>query len=568
LWWFPAKIASGVMVGWHLVALTALALGLLNLESFLPAFFLALTVLVVWKNRPYSIPKLVFSRADLGLLILCFLSVFLLYRLVFPFGQPTAQGLSIGVAHYIDSTWHLSLINQLTSSIPPNNPIFAGVKLSNYHYLVDLQLALAHRLTGIPIPTLFFQLSPLVFYSSLAVLLVALCIALSKQALAGALALLFFLTGSNLYYLVPYFFPSSALRPSVAWVDTYSTLGVNFPFTVSLSLLCISWLLLVSHTSSISKVALLSGSLLIVKSHTALVWLASLVLAKKFRQALLSGCLLLAFTFLVVGASSSSPLMWSPFWFIATMFSSSDHFNFPAWELARQYLLTYPGYPGLARLYLSGLAWFIGTNFGPLILGLFASSRHPLLLYIFLVGFGLTMTFIYPSTAIVTVQFIYLSVFACAIGLAILLVRLPRMAASAIGMVIWTLLLPGVVHTQKQYASASTHQNISPNQLALALYSSRLPSGTFLLDPAFRNGSWFTAYSAHPAYLGDYQSLPPLGLDTASRTVLSTQVLSCEVSPQGQDIHYIVAPLDSCLESSSTLTPLFTNSAGTIFRVL
>jgi hypothetical protein len=32
-----------------------------------------------------------------------------------------------------DGIWHLSLINQLQHSIPPQNPVFSGTILTNYH---------------------------------------------------------------------------------------------------------------------------------------------------------------------------------------------------------------------------------------------------------------------------------------------------------------------------------------------------------------------------------------------------------------------------------------------------
>ena len=46
-----------------------------------------------------------------------------------------------------DGIWHLSLINQLKQQIPPQNPVFSGTTLSQYHWGFDLLVALISKFT-------------------------------------------------------------------------------------------------------------------------------------------------------------------------------------------------------------------------------------------------------------------------------------------------------------------------------------------------------------------------------------------------------------------------------------
>jgi len=62
-----------------------------------------------------------------------------------------------------DGIWHLSLINQLTQSIPPKNPVFSGTILSQYHWGFDLLVAIISKLTFLSPSILYFQILPPIF---------------------------------------------------------------------------------------------------------------------------------------------------------------------------------------------------------------------------------------------------------------------------------------------------------------------------------------------------------------------------------------------------------------------
>jgi len=396
--------------------------------------------------------------------------------------------------------------------------------------------------------------------------------------LSGVWAVLLIMISSNFYYLAPRFFPLAADWPSVAWVDVYSTLGVNYPLTVSFSILCVVWLLLRAARPPAGLIAFLVATLVLVKSHTALSLVGALGLVgiyywltRRDSQWLLMSVMaalgLFGLTWFILGATAQA-LVWEPFWFIRTMFTSPERLNFSQWELARQYLLAHPGYLGLIRLYGTGLFWFLFFNLGPLIIGLLASKRQPLIAGLSLTALGLTLAFVYSGTAIVTIQFFYPLVLALGLGTAVVLTQLPRRFSLALGIGLWLLLLPGVGYTQASYRVASTPVTVPPDRLELASFLSRQPPGIMLLHPRFRNGSWFTAYSAKPAFLGDFQTLPPLGVDFAARENLAAAVFGCTRTPLDLGVRYIVAAPGTCLDHQPGVRLLFSTSEGLVYQVL
>src|SRR3989344_9599996 len=58
-----------------------------------------------------------------------------------------------------DGVWHLSLARSLASG-SLEMPIFAGEQIKNYHLGFDLLLAGLHKISGIPVVNLYFQVIP------------------------------------------------------------------------------------------------------------------------------------------------------------------------------------------------------------------------------------------------------------------------------------------------------------------------------------------------------------------------------------------------------------------------
>ena len=81
---------------------------------------------------------------------------------MFRSGLEGSNGIGFWGANGHDGVWHVALIESLARR-GFNNPVFSGSVLQNYHLGFDILLAITHRLTGISIGSLYFQLLPIVF---------------------------------------------------------------------------------------------------------------------------------------------------------------------------------------------------------------------------------------------------------------------------------------------------------------------------------------------------------------------------------------------------------------------
>ena len=150
------EITKSLVFGLLLISIIPYLLGAAGIYQYTQIILLVFSILswiLILKKAKFS-----FSNFNWLLLILTVFVVTLNSQILYPFGQITPKGISLYGAHYIDSTWHLALINSLLRSIPPENPVYAGVMLKNYHYFADLQMAVIHSFTSISIEKIFFVL--------------------------------------------------------------------------------------------------------------------------------------------------------------------------------------------------------------------------------------------------------------------------------------------------------------------------------------------------------------------------------------------------------------------------
>jgi len=469
--------------------------------------------------------------------------------LLVPFGQETKAGISLYGAHYVDSTWHLSLVNNLIKSVPPENPIYSGTKLSSYHYLVDLQISLIHQTTGIPVPKLYFYFIGPLYLLLLTVLIYRLSYSMTKSILSGISAVTLLQLGSNIYYLF-------GSNPSIAWIDFFSTKVVNYPLLFSLILILI-FLEAVSTKLTYGNeilLGLLSGALFMVKSHTALVWIVALIVYDLYRFAtkhythlfsLVTTLIVLSVLyFSTVG--SGQVLAFSPLWFIKTMYESPDRLNGSWWELSRQTLIAANSHLGIIKLYLIGFTTFFAVNFHILIAGLTVRKLPKIYTVMALIGIIIPMLFIQRGAAWNSIQFTYPVFIPLIIGFSLLIAKVylkNRMVGLLFFIVIFAGLLPGNTYIARQYISYAGKQNISSELVSLIKFLKDLPENSIIVDETFRSGSVIQAYSGKSLYLGDRQMLESLSINTVDRDERSSRIINCRIIDP--DIDYAVISSDS-----------------------
>jgi hypothetical protein len=592
--WFKIPgIFRSLVLGLFVITLESYFLGLAGLYSWsIPVLLIQSAVLWIIGVFPSlratnsRSPALLLSRSYLASAVIILLAVYINSLMLTPFGKITPQGISLYGAHFVDSTWHLAVINNLDRSLPPENPIYAGVPLTNYHYLVDLQISLIHRITGINTPDLYFRLFGPLYLLLLSWLIYDLGRSITGKQLGGLIAMTLFMLGSNLYYLAPLVFPGAAVSPSVAWVDFFSTKTVNYPLLVSLTLL-VTFLDILRRQDKLSLgrmvvLGLFSGGLLIVKSHTALVWLGALAftaILKLFKKTpnfsyliLFAVSLIVNFTLYIITVSSGNgALIFSPLWFIRVMYESPERLNNPVWELRRQTLLSIGAYLGVAKLYLQGLFWFLFINFGiflPGVIAFFNKNITPvfrrILLGITLASLALTLLFIQRGAAWNSIQFIYVIFLPLSLLTAYIISRLPRSLAISLFVLLITLSLPGNKYISDQYQERTGSFNISPSQVELVNYLSALPPGPVLTDSTFLSGSYLQAYSGKSLYVGDLQMLESLSIDHSDRDRIVNMPFTCSNLPE-QVKYLLLSRQNNNLSACSEIVE--TNNISTLYKV-
>ena len=131
-----------------------------------PAFFVAwplgaVGLLLYLRRRDVRSIRLELDRAYAALLAVLALGVVVLVKLPLFFGNLTiASDGGMTVVPISDALLHVAIANELTHTIPPQNPVFAGQALS-YHYGMDLVAAMMARGTGLTVADLTVRFVPM-----------------------------------------------------------------------------------------------------------------------------------------------------------------------------------------------------------------------------------------------------------------------------------------------------------------------------------------------------------------------------------------------------------------------
>lgn len=329
------------------------------------------------------------------------------------------------------------------------------------------------------------------------------------------------------------------------------------------------------------------GTLVGIKSHVWMITMSAIFsiglinALRKHYSILLTGVvgLLISLIYLSFSVSGPSALLIYPFWFISSMYQSSDRVNTPTWELARQFLISINSVKGIIRLYLEGLFMFHLINLGPFLLGVLLSIKSKLknqsVNYLLLVSFFsivFTHTFIYRWGTIVTIQFFYLSVFSLAVLSSLLIVKLwykSKYFSAIILTSVWISLLPGVYWNLAQYKLQAHSSNVNPEIMDVISVLAREPYGTYLMDPNLIPGSVLQAYTNKSAYVGYDITLDGFGINKQDRINDLNTFFSCKdekILWTKIKADYIIAPSGWRCVNYTNLTEVKVNNKYTIIK--
>ncbi|MCL5785035.1 MAG: hypothetical protein M1142_06825 [Patescibacteria group bacterium] len=506
-WLITKKLIFAIPVGWTVFTLSAYILGYLKVE-FLLWTIPAIAILLTFKlGLPkFAPPKLTTKNLTVTVLIILGSLSWLLTTI--KNGLFYGYGLGYWGPNGHDGIWHLSLISELQRNIPPQNPVFAGESLNNYHYFFDLLLAQSGKILGIDNQELLFRLFPLCISLFLGLILFKVIQRISLQlkkdnpvlaCRAGILGLFFLYFGGSWGWIITFLQTKTLGGETLFWVQQAISTLLNPPFAISLVLLLTGyWFFLdfweTKNYKWVLPIIFCWGSLIEFKAYAGVLVLGSLgilavekiVLKRDFRLFLLTILcgVFAAAVFLPNNLKSEGLFIYSPFWLVYSMIDFSDRLG---WERLSLALHSASLSKEMISLFV-GVGIFILGNMGLRITALFQSKiliKQRFFLYISILGFLLSLFFIQKGTNWNIVQFFYYAVFVfnifAALSLAFLWDKWGRKFIIPL-IIIVVLTLPTTVITLDQYLPSRP-----PAELSIAEYQSL----QFLKEQPVRVQSWF-----------------------------------------------------------------------------
>jgi len=512
---------------------------------WLLVFFLFILVSLVWSMRK-NLSRLILTITGTAAWSLTMVKS----GLVYPFGM------GFWGANGHDGIWHISLINQL-AKFSLNHPIFAGVKLTNYHFGFDLMVAFLHLITRISVINLYFQILPPVMAALVGALTYKLVDKWTSSKKGAWWATFFVYFGGSWGWLVNFIRQGTFGGESMFWSSQSIQTLINPPFALSLIFILFGLIKFLDYKEN-QKVkdlivcSLMFGLLAIIKVYAGIIVLGSLLVGvlidnlifrKKetpFLKVFPLSLLITLVTFLPFNQNVSSLLVFKPFWFLRTMLISTDRLYWPKLENARfAYFYSGQFVKWIAAEVLILLIFVFG-NLGMRFLALLEIKRRfrPLFLadieIIFFSGIIISLIvpllFIQEGTAWNTIQFFYYCQFILAILAGIAVGRWWEKQADSqwrrlsIAGLLMMFTLPTSLNTLKaDYLPGRPPARISIEELEALAFLRQQPQGVVLTYPfnpdwrnkfsdprplyAYETTGYIAALSGQPSFLADEMNL-------------------------------------------------------------
>lgn len=302
-----------------------------------------------------------------------------------PSGFLYKDGIYFWSSHGHDGVWHLALMEQMKNAVFPfQNPEFAGNKLQNYHFFVDLLMSEFSRLFNFSSLDIYFRFMPVVFAALLGLTSFIFVRAWSKSEVAGIWAMIFTYFAGSFGYLLYIPTHKSLGGESIFWVSqTQSVLG-NPPHASAFIIMTAFLFLLFKYFTNRKMIylafcAILGGAIIEFKVYAGALILGGLLLvgilelfSKRTKEAALLFLPTLVISLLVYlpnSANSQDFLIWQPWWYIRTMVVASDRLNWLDLELRRQTYVADMNWKRVAQVEAMAFLIFLFGNLGMRFLG-------------------------------------------------------------------------------------------------------------------------------------------------------------------------------------------------------
>ncbi|HCC08674.1 TPA: hypothetical protein DEP81_01690 [Candidatus Woesebacteria bacterium] len=323
-----------------------------------------------------------------------------------------------------DAIFHLSLIEKIAQNpLTLSHPQLAGEKLGNYHFLFDYLSGIIVRFTHIPASQIYFFFMPLAIAVLLTFFIVKLLRVWKFKEIEIIISLIFVYLAGSLGFIQSALSGNSIFGgESAFWANQSISIFLNPPYALSILILVITLFLLEKYVEKKSAlkfvgIVFFGGLLAQTKVYAFILLSASLLLTGQWLFLIFIGIIGVLIT-LPFSSSAGFPFEFSPFWFIKSMFASSDRLNFEKAANAWQAYEATGSSIKLLVLNLLGIIIFLVGNIGTRILGVWQITKgkniflsQKILIAISLVGILIPLIFTQKYNPWNSIQFMYYSLF-------------------------------------------------------------------------------------------------------------------------------------------------------------
>ncbi|MDO8619205.1 MAG: hypothetical protein Q7R49_04665 [Candidatus Daviesbacteria bacterium] len=529
--------------------------------------YLGLMLIVVFRKRLYREVEIKLSKRTLLIVSLILAGTIFQTLPVLASGSLTKSGVGFWGPNGHDGIWHLALVRQL-QTIVPQNPIFAGEKLQNYHYFYDLLVSATNRISTVSPENLIFRFYPILFSLCFGIGTYFLQIKLFKSHLVAMIGMYLAYFAGSFGWIVEFLRERHFGGESAFWSNQPVSFNLNPPFAISLILL-ITFIYLLSLAldrkatgikSSLLLIVIL-GSLVAFKAYAAVIAITAMAILAMFRlvknkdltmtlvfigSAMLSLIILIPNYRLSSLAASSSLFIWSPFWFVHSMIDSPDRVGWTRLSLTRMVGLEQGNYLKFIGAETLGMFIFWAGNLGVRIFSFGLLGRVKLLvkehtyLYLFLVtvfALSIPLLVIQAGNPWNAIQFFYYGLYTTALftGVSLAAIFNKGIPGKVIVLIILIIAPINALVTSNSYLYPVPHTAVSYGEVTALNFLSGLPKGTVLTYPfdstlknnlpgplplpLYETSAYVSAFSGQQTYLEDLIQQNILQTDYKERVI-------------------------------------------------
>lgn len=569
---FWENLILGTAVGFAVFTLLSYLLLILN-AHFLLIPIIAAADLLYLKQVIIILKKITWPAKNhlIQLLIVFVFGIAGQLAVIAPSGTFQGNNLVFWSAHGHDGSWHISLIEEIKKGYPLQNPVFAGEKLTNYHFFSDIAPADFSKYFRLPPIDLYFRFFPLMFSILLGSLSFLVGKKIGNSFSSGLWAAIFTYFAGSFGYIVTLIQSRGIGGESIFWATQIQSSVGNPPqitvFVILLSFLYLFPKLIQNKSKSLFLIcSVLVGLLIVFKVYAGVVSLSCLGLVglwqllreRKLKITLLfiTSSLLSIILYLPNTSGSASFLIFEPGWFQRTMVVATNRLNWLDLELRRQTYLAEGNIKRVVQIELTAFLIFFFGNLGMRFLGLFyfekkswLNTNHYFNLFIFLtalLSLIMPILFLQKGVASNTIQFLqyFLLILGITAGITVAhtLEKIkPVFLKIFLASVVIILALPTQAGLIYEFYSRPPLAKIESEELeALQFLRKSTPSESIILTPPYNKyldlkvstppiWDWFdtayvAAFSGRRIFLADFEQVDIMGYDLETRQKIQQQI--------------------------------------------